>query len=130
MKYQLIQENKNNYNAIQTILTNRGIPLNEIHHYLNTTDADINDAEKLGVENLKNAARLLLNAINEQSKVIVIVDCDADGFTSSALLLNYLHDLFPSFVENNIEYYIHEGKEHGLSDCTEYILKKQYISYL
>lgn len=126
MKYQLIQENKNNYNAIQTILTNRGIPLNEIHHYLNTTDADINDAEKLGVENLKNAARLLLNAINGQSKVIVIVDCDADGFTSSALLLNYLHDLFPSFVENNIEYYIHEGKEHGLSDCTEYILKKQF----
>ena len=27
--------------AVERVLTNRGIPLNEINHYLNTTDGDI-----------------------------------------------------------------------------------------
>lgn len=34
--------------TIEQILTNRGIPLNEITHYLNTTDADIAPPEDLG----------------------------------------------------------------------------------
>lgn len=37
-----------------------------------------------------------------------------DGFTSAALLINYLNDLFPHFVQSNITFRIHLGKEHGL----------------
>ena len=58
--------------------------------------------------------------------MLVIVDSDCDGYTSSALLLNYLYDLFPSFVLNNVKYYIHEGKEHGLSDVIDYINTKDF----
>ena len=58
--------------------------------------------------------------------MLVIVDSDCDGYTSSALLLNYLYDLFPSFVLNNVKYYIHEGKEHGLSDVIDYINIKDF----
>ena len=42
------------------------------------------------------------------------VDSDCDGFTSAALLLNYLNSLFPGFTQNNIVYRLHEGKQHGL----------------
>lgn len=46
-----------------------------------------------------------------------MVDCDADGYTSAALLINYLYKLFPTWVENNLTWYMHSSKQHGLSDC-------------
>lgn len=57
---------------------------------------------------------------------MVLVDCDCDGYTSAAILINYLYDLFPSFVENYLDYYLHEDKTHGLSDCMEYIEENDY----
>lgn len=95
---------------------NRGIPRAEIQHWLNTTDADINDFKLLGEANLKMAAKALLSAVSQDKKALVVVDCDADGYCSSALLINYLHDLFPAWVENKVEWFIHDGKQHGLSD--------------
>ena len=80
----------------------------------------------MGEESLKAAAASLISIIKENKKMLVIVDSDCDGYTSSALLLNYLYDLFPSFVLNNIKYYIHEGKEHGLSDVIDYINIKDF----
>ena len=47
-------------------------------------------------------------------KILVQIDSDCDGYTSSAVLINYLHTLFPGFVENNVTYRFHEGKEHGI----------------
>lgn len=127
MRYKLINENIHNYNAIQTILTNRGISLNEIHHYLNTTDEDICDMYLLGESALKAGATALIQTIRGNGRVFLVVDSDADGYTSSALLLNYLYDFFPTFVENNIDYYIHSGKEHGLSDCFEKALNYDLV---
>lgn len=117
MKYKLINEMNKNYTAIEQILFNRGIAEKDFFHYLNTTDADINAAEALGEEKLKAGATALIQTIKKNGKIFLVVDSDADGYTSSALLLNYLHDSFPAFVENNIIYYIHTGKEHGLKDC-------------
>lgn len=126
MKYQLINKINPNYNTIQQILTNRGIPFNEISHYINTTDKDINSPLLLGEEKLKNAAAALTQAILSNESVLIIVDCDCDGFTSSALLINYLYDVFPSWVENNLHWFLHEEKEHGLGDCMEYISQRQF----
>ena len=78
MKYKLIKNVNPKYNAVQQILSNRGIPFNEIHHYLNTTDKDINDAEMLGSELLKDAATALIQAVQKEEDAIVIVDCDCD----------------------------------------------------
>lgn len=121
MKYKLIKEPDNSLSAIQQILYNRGISLNQIHHYLNTSDLDINSFDGLGIENLKNAAAALVSTIQNKKNMLIVVDSDCDGYTSSAILLNYLYDLFPSFIENNVKYYIHEGKEHGLLDVMNYI---------
>lgn len=116
MKYQLINPINPSYSALEQVLTNRGIARPEIQHWLNTTDADINDFMKLGGDRLLNAARVLVGAMNADQRALVIVDCDCDGFTSAALLINYLYDLFPAWVQNSLDWFIHSGKQHGLSD--------------
>ena len=116
MKYKLIKPINENYSAIEQILTNRNIPYNDLQDYLNTTDEDISCPEWLGENALWEAMKHLALTIKENKKAIVIVDSDCDGYTSSALLINYLYDLFPTWVENNLTWFIHGGKQHGLSD--------------
>ena len=103
MRYQLINPINPKYSTIETILTNRHIPLAEVQHYLNTTDEDINKPEAFGQNCLTQAAQCLIQHIAAGSRALVIVDCDCDGFTSAALLINYLHDLVPSWIESNLK---------------------------
>lgn len=102
--------------AIEQVLFNRGIAQSNMRHYLNTTWADVNSPLALGEKNLKAAAAALITCVRDNQKAIIIVDSDCDGFTSSAILINYLYDLFPSWVKEKVQWFIHEGKEHGLSD--------------
>ena len=57
---------------------------------------------------------MLINHINAQNNIFIQIDSDADGYTSASLLINYLHRLFPYFVENHITYRMHTGKQHGI----------------
>lgn len=126
MKIQLISKPSNDISPLAQVLINRGIPINELHHYTHTTDNDISEPEMLGEDKLRAAASRMVQAISKNEKVIIIVDCDCDGYTSSALLMNYLHDFAPSWVENNLDYYMHTGKQHGLSDCIDGLLECPY----
>lgn len=125
MKYKLLKPMNQKYNALEQIMVNRNIPYEEIKHYLNTTDEDINSPSALG-ENIKKGAEMLCSHIMNYQKALVICDCDCDGFTAAALLLNYLHDQFPSWVENYVKWYVHDGKQHGLSDVMDYINQKDF----
>ena len=116
MNYKLLGNINPHYSATEQVLTNRGIPYYDIHHWLNTTDDDINDFNLLGADALRRAASALINTIYQDKRALVIVDSDCDGFTSSALLINYLYDHFPAWVQNNLDWFIHSGKQHGLSD--------------
>lgn len=126
MKYKLIKPINDNYSTIEQILTNRGIQLNEVYHYLHTTDNDINPPELLGEQKLQAAATSIIKTIQSNLQAIVIIDSDADGFTSAAVLINYLHDLFPCWVQNKITYVVHSGKQHGLNDHLKTILSHNY----
>lgn len=116
MNFKLIQEPNPNWNAVTQILVNRGIEQKNIEHYLNTSEKDVNAYEFFGIDVLKDAATALISTISSDKECIVVVDSDCDGFTSAALLINYLYDLFPSWVENKLKWFIHEGKQHGLKD--------------
>ena len=77
--------------------------------------------------NVKEGAKMLIKHIHEGDKVLIQIDSDADGFTSSALLLNYLNCLFPAFVKNNISYRFHTGKQHGIPlEIIDDIISKGY----
>ena len=124
MKYELIAPTIQGYSAVEQILVNRGILHSDIKKYLNTTDEDINSFKLLGEETLKMGAKMLINCVKNNNNCLVVVDSDCDGYTSSALLINYLHDAFPSWTENKVKYFLHSGKQHGLSDCID--LAKKY----
>lgn len=116
MRYQLIKPINQNYSVIQQILTNRNIPIDKINDYLFTSDADVAPPEALGQNKLRQAAAALISTISNKGIALLVIDSDCDGFTSSAILLNYLHDFFPTWVQHNIDYYLHQGKQHGLAD--------------
>ena len=105
-----------NKTTLETILSNRGIPRAEMKHYLNTTDDDINDWRELGEKEILEGIAEILRTIRSNEDIVFIVDCDCDGYTSSAILINYLYDIFPVWAENHITWFMHEGKEHGLAD--------------
>lgn len=121
MKYQLIKPMNPNYNALQQILTNRGIPFERIYEYLNTTDEIINSPLDLGESNLKQAALTIIGHIAADRPALVVCDCDCDGFTSASLLINYLYDICPTYVKNSLKWFVHEDKQHGLEDVMDYI---------
>ena len=115
MDYQLITSSipqTIDLSAVERVLTNRGISINEIDHYLNTTDNDI--LEPTLISNIEEGAKMLIKHISQNDKVLIQIDSDCDGYTSAAVLMNYLNCLFPGFVQNNILYRIHTGKQHGL----------------
>lgn len=107
------------------LLEQRGIPENKITHYLNTTDEDICDYAGLGLPLLKAAAASFFDAVDNDKTMFILVDCDADGYLSSALLLNWIYDYKPSYIDK-IKYWLHDGKQHGLNDCINLILEKHY----
>lgn len=127
MKYELIAPVNPDYDTTTQILINRGIDKSEINHYLNTTDEDISSPLLFGENLLRAATAELIKTIKEDNNAFVLIDSDCDGFTSSAILINYLYNLFPSWVENKLEYYIHSGKQHGLSDCISEISEKNKL---
>lgn len=63
------------------------------------------------LDNIMAGADCLEKHIKNKSRIYLVVDSDIDGFTSSAILYNYLME---NFKDINIEYHIPDGKEHGL----------------
>lgn len=120
MKYELIKTNQM-LNNLETIFYNRGIMPNDIWHYINASKDDINNP--LLLKNMEEGSALLVKHIRNYSKIGVLCDCDCDGFTSAALIINYLNSLFPSMVKNRLTYYFHEAKQHGLSDSVNSIIE-------
>ena len=58
-----------NVSAVERVLTNRGIKLSEINHYLNTTDDDILDP--LLIDRIKEGAQMLIKHISNNDKIFI-----------------------------------------------------------
>ena len=124
MKYKLIAKPNKNYSPMQQILVNRGIDVKDIEHYLKTSDADILNPDLL--DNMEEGVKRLVSTIKNQEKIFLIVDCDADGFTASAALVNYIYKVFPSAMDL-LSIQLHEGKEHGIEEkWLEEIVANEY----
>ena len=122
MKYELINIPNSKYNAKQQILINRGIKETDLVHYMNLTDNDINDPTIFGRDLMRESAECLLYHLDKDHTICVLVDCDCDGYTSSAIMINYIYDLKDTdYVQNKVEWFLHEGKQHGLSDAMDWI---------
>ena len=63
---------------------------------------------------MQEGVTMLLKHISADDDILVIVDSDADGYTSAAILINYLFLQFPFFTTTHIKYQLHTGKQHGI----------------
>ena len=72
MQYKLINPINTSYSPVEQILTNRGIPRQDIEHYLHPTEDD--NLSPLLLDNIKEAAQLLITHIQQEHKIQVIVD--------------------------------------------------------
>lgn len=115
MKYRL----RNNYStnpdkALKEILIDRGV--NDIENFMNpSVECELNP---FYLKNIDAAADLLLYHLRKNSKILFIVDADCDGFTSSSILWLYIKHTFP---EVELEFTVHEHKQHGLDDKVDWI---------
>ena len=112
MNFQLRAPRIPRTSVVEQVFINRGIPAEEVNHYLHTTDDDIINPEV--IENITEGAKMLISHISQNHKIMVQIDSDCDGFTSAATLINYLNRLFPGFVQNNLYYRAHVEKVHGI----------------
>ena len=115
MRYKL----RNNYStnpdkALKEILADRGVT--DIENFMSPTSACELDPYKL--VNIEKAAERLLYHLRRDSDILFIVDCDADGYTSSSILWLYIKHLFP---EARLEFTVHDHKQHGLDDKVDWI---------
>ena len=108
MKTRLINENfKNNYTA--NLLRSRGIE--DVEKYYEPTVDALQDPRDL--EHISEAAALLSATLECGERILIVVDSDNDGFTSATIMYNYIKDVAPNA---EIDYILHEGKQHGLQD--------------
>lgn len=113
MKIKLANENyKTNYT--DNLLINRGISEENLQKFYNPDVSLLQEPEVF--KNIAQGFNLVLEHISKQSNVAIVVDSDVDGFTSAAIIYQYLQKISPSL---HLEYFLHDGKGHGLSDTIE-----------
>lgn len=93
----------------------------DVESFLNPTEINLQSWKDLA--NIEKAVELLMSSIEEpNANLALIVDCDVDGYTSAAIAYNYIKTIRPDV---NIEYFLHEGKQHGLEDTWERIISSE-----
>ena len=119
MKYKL----RNNYStdpayALQDILIDRGVQDINLFLHPNKSTCELNPYD---LANIEKGAEMLLDHLRKNHKMLFLIDCDCDGYTSSSILWLYCKHLFPNA---NFEFRVHEHKEHGLNDTIDWVEEK------
>lgn len=100
-------------NIIDNILINSGVE--DIDLFLNPDDSTLTKPDNY--KNLNHAAKKIIASIATNKNITVLIDSDADGFTSGAITYNILNDIAKSFeATSSISYLTHTTKAHGLTD--------------
>ena len=109
--------------ATEQILYGRGIT--NIDAWLS---AEYQNAESWkSLDHMEEAVKEISSIINGNLNACIVVDCDVDGYTSAAILINFLYSLYPEWVKNHLTYVHHTGKQHGLCDMQEIIPKETHL---
>ena len=109
LKYDVI--GKINFGSeVNDILKLNGIK--DIEGFKNPSEDNIEDLDCL--DNIEVASRIIIDSIENKKTIGILVDCDADGYTSSSVMYDYIVRISNKQVIPKI--FIHKGKQHGLSD--------------
>ena len=110
LRYKLIDGSLNDISKIQeTVMKNRKIY--DIQLFTHITNKSEHPYELLS--HIEEAVEMLRSAVEKQEHIHIIVDCDVDGYTSAAILYQYLEKIGH---QGRLTYSIHTEKQHGLSN--------------
>lgn len=82
------------------------------------SSCSINDWRML--DKMQDAVEFVDAACKEHQKICVVVDQDVDGFTSAAIVVNFLLNDIKVHTDL-VTYLVHDGKQHGLADMMDLI---------
>ena len=120
MKTKLVNKDiRQDYTA--ELLKERGVTEDVLPYFLGEpVQGLLQDPEAF--DNIFQGYNLFEEIINlaPDKRILLVVDSDVDGFTSSAIMYTYLKRVNPNL---QIDYILHEGKGHGLSDVIDTILE-------
>lgn len=105
----IVQRGVDNGDIISTVLNNREIENLELFLTPNSS----NDSDPMEFLNADRGRELLVKHLHAGSKIVILVDADADGYTSSSTMYQYIKDICPTA---DLHYIVHDGKAHGLTD--------------
>ena len=118
MKIKLVNDNITS-DYTKNLLRSRGV--DNIDDFLSPSEKNLQSWEDL--DNIKLGVDLVKNTINDKKPYAILIDPDNDGFTSFAILYQYLKRLNS---EKEIEYFVHSAKQHGLEDTYQVFQDKEY----
>lgn len=100
-----------NYNGdiIKTILENRNIE--DVELFLHPKKQ--NELNSFNLYNMQQGAEVLLAHLLVNNNGVILVDPDADGFSSSSIIYQYIKKIKP---DAKLNYLLHDTKAHGLTD--------------
>ena len=94
---------------VRSFFRARGFTEEQEEKYLNPTETDLYDP--LLLVNMDEGVTMLKKHLDNDSIIYLVVDCDCDGVCSSAIIYNYIKDIYP---RAQIMWDMHEGKQHGV----------------
>lgn len=120
MKCNLVNENfRSNY--AENLLKARGVA--DVQAFMEPRADFVQSPHDL--KNIGMAAvmylRIVMNDQPPYSRVLIIVDSDCDGFTSATIMYQYTKQVN---CHCQIDYWLHEGKQHGLQDHIDRLLNE------
>lgn len=97
-----------------------------LDHKWYTNPTEISILPPTALDNMEAAYELFKEHLNNGSRIRFYVDCDVDGFTSSALFINYIRDyILQKYPNVTLTYHIPDGKEHGLRCVMDELTKDE-----
>ena len=120
MKVKLVNENYTS-NYLKNLLAARGVT--DIKEFLDPSIQQLNSPELF--DNIAEGAHLLKEILQKpDSQILIVVDCDVDGYTSAAIIYQYIRLIKP---HQAISIVLHEHKQHGLQDHYENLLNDNFL---
>jgi single-stranded-DNA-specific exonuclease len=118
MRINLINDNfRSDY--VNNLLVARGVT--DLEAYFNPDVKYLQSPSHF--KNIMLAAALYGRVVNSNGRILIVVDSDCDGFTSAAIIYQYTKRMNPNC---QIDYWLHEGKQHGLQDHIDRILDEEH----
>ena len=103
--------NINSSNYLKDYLNTLGIADEDISSFINKP-RDLDEDNPLTLDNMQLAIETAYaELIKPSAHIFVQIDSDSDGYTSSAVLINYIKRRFNGI---KVSYALHPGKEHGI----------------